>query len=52
MSENLYPVPADIAATALVDNAKYQEMYKASVSDPEGFWAEHGKRIDNNILKN
>ncbi len=46
MSENLYPVPADIAATALVDNAKYQEMYKASVSDPEGFWAEHGKRID------
>ena len=27
MSENLYPVPADIAATALVDNAKYQEMY-------------------------
>ncbi|SDU40991.1 acetate--CoA ligase [Stappia sp. ES.058] len=46
MSENLYPVPADIAATALVDNAKYQEMYEASVADPEGFWAEHGKRID------
>jgi acetyl-CoA synthetase len=46
MSENLYPVPADIAAMALVDNAKYQEMYEASVADPEGFWAEHGKRID------
>ncbi|WP_029058059.1 acetate--CoA ligase [Stappia stellulata] len=46
MSENLYPVPADIAATALVDNARYQEMYEASVADPEAFWAQHGKRID------
>ena len=46
MSENLYPVPAAIAASALIDDAKYQEMYAASVSDPEAFWGEHGKRID------
>ena len=25
---------------------KYQEMYARSIKDPEGFWAEHGKRID------
>ncbi|MDR9483527.1 MAG: acetate--CoA ligase, partial [Salibaculum sp.] len=29
-----------------VDAARYDEMYAASVSDPEGFWAEHGRRID------
>jgi len=46
MSETIYPVPAEIAADALVDNDKYLEMYQASVSDPEGFWSEHGKRID------
>ncbi|MFZ5964926.1 acetate--CoA ligase, partial [Thalassococcus sp. BH17M4-6] len=31
---------------AHVDASRYEEMYAASVSDPEGFWAEHGKRID------
>ena len=29
-----------------VNAAKYKEMYQRSISDPEGFWAEHGKRID------
>jgi acetyl-CoA synthetase len=46
MSENLYPVPAEIAAAAYADYDKYQEMYAASVSDPDAFWGEHGKRID------
>src|ERR1700712_2418297 len=31
---------------AHVDNARYLEMYKASVDDPAAFWAEHGRRID------
>jgi len=31
---------------AHVDDAQYQALYKASVDDPETFWAEHGKRID------
>ncbi|MBF0247660.1 MAG: acetate--CoA ligase [Alphaproteobacteria bacterium] len=43
---NLFPVPEGLAATAWVDNAKYLDMYKHSVEDPEGFWGEHGKRID------
>ncbi|WNK00348.1 acetate--CoA ligase [Thalassospiraceae bacterium LMO-JJ14] len=47
MSEvHLHPVPAEFAKNALIDKAKYEEMYKASVEDNEGFWAEHGKRLD------
>jgi acetyl-CoA synthetase len=46
MSDKLYPVSGDWAKRAYVDDAKYKAMYDASVKDPEGFWAEHGKRID------
>jgi len=47
MSEVItYSVPAAVAAHALIDNAKYQEMYQASIDDPEAFWGEHGKRLD------
>ena len=47
MSEtHVYPVPADLAASAWVDNDKYLEMYKQSVEDPDAFWGEQGKRID------
>ncbi|MCA0406226.1 MAG: acetate--CoA ligase [Proteobacteria bacterium] len=46
MSEKVYEVPAEIAKNALIDNAKYLEMYKASVDNPEAFWGEHGKRLD------
>ena len=43
---DLVPVPAATAARALIDQAKYQEMYAASVGDPDAFWGEHGKRLD------
>ncbi|MBN9495800.1 MAG: acetate--CoA ligase [Alphaproteobacteria bacterium] len=46
MSDELFPVSADFAKKAWVDAAKYQAMYDKSVADPEGFWAEHGKRVD------
>ena len=47
MSDHSYfPVPNDIAKSAHVDNDGYLEMYKRSVEDAEGFWAEHGKRIE------
>lgn len=45
-SEPIYPVSADFAVKAHVDAAKYEEMYAASVNDPEAFWGEHGKRLD------
>ena len=44
--DQLFPVPGDWAARAHADQATYQRMYRASVEDPEGFWAEQGKRID------
>ena len=41
-----HPVPEAFAKQANLTPEKYAEMYKASVEDPEGFWAEHGKRIE------
>ncbi len=41
-----YPPSDEMAANAHVNAARYDEMYKASISDPEGFWREQGKRID------
>ncbi|MDF2234982.1 acetate--CoA ligase [Albimonas sp. CAU 1670] len=38
--------PADLAAAAHADAARYEELYARSVSDPEGFWAEQGRRLD------
>jgi acetyl-CoA synthetase len=46
MSEKIYPVPTEWEHRAFINDAKYKEMYARSVSDPDGFWAEHGKRID------
>jgi len=46
MSEsNVYSVPADLADSAWCDEAGYFKLYEQSISDPEGFWNEHGKRI-------
>ena len=42
----IYPPSDDMAKTAHADKSKYEEMYAASIADPEAFWAEHGKRID------
>jgi acetyl-CoA synthetase len=44
--EKLYPVPAEWQGRAYVDKRKYEEMYRASVDDPEKFWAVEAKRID------
>jgi len=41
-----YPVPVKFAAKANLDAAGYKEMYERSISDPEGFWGEQGKRLD------
>ena len=46
MSEKVYDVPAEWAKRAFINDAKYKEMYARSVKDPDGFWSEHGKRID------
>ncbi len=43
--EKIYPVPESFAAQAHIDAALYQEMYKHSVDDPEGFWAEQAEKF-------
>ena len=46
MSDKLYPVPQDWKTRAHYDKAKYDADYKRSIEDPEGFWADIGKRVD------
>ncbi|HDY7818132.1 acetate--CoA ligase [Vibrio sp. IRLE0018] len=47
MSEaNIYPVKENIKAHTHADNDTYLAMYQQSVTDPEGFWSEHGKIVD------
>src|SRR3978361_930429 len=46
MSEKVYDVSASWAKRAYVDASSYREMYARSLRDPDGFWTEHGKRID------
>ena len=40
-----YAVKEHIGSTALMNNDQYEAMYKRSIEDSEGFWAEQGKRI-------
>jgi acetyl-CoA synthetase len=44
--DQLFEPSAAAKARAKVTAAQYEEMYARSLSDPDGFWAEHGKRID------
>ena len=46
MSEKVYPVTPEWSKRAHIDNARYLEMYTASIKDPVKFWGEQGKRID------
>ena len=44
--EPIFQPSAAIAQHAHVDSIGYEELYAASIADPDAFWAEHGKRID------
>ena len=46
MSDKVYPVSAEAAGRAFIDDAKYKAMYEHSVKDPDGFWGEAAKRLD------
>ena len=46
LSDPVFPVPDTLMKTAWVDRAGYLENYRRSIEDPEGFWLEHGRRID------
>jgi acetyl-CoA synthetase len=46
MPQSIYPVPATWAASSLIDEARYHQLHRRSIEDPEGFWREEGRRID------
>ena len=43
---DLIPVPDSVVAQTHADAAIYKAMYAESVSDPEGFWRDQGRRLD------
>jgi acetyl-CoA synthetase len=46
MSESkIYEVPEAFARNAHIDAATYEAMYRRSVSDPAGFWAEQAEKF-------
>ena len=45
-SKSLRPVPKAWAEKAWCDDAKYKEMYRRSIEDPDGFWDEAARRLE------
>jgi acetyl-CoA synthetase len=45
-ADKIYPVSANAAKRAWVDETKYRAMYQASIDDPETFWAEHARELE------
>ncbi len=43
-SGDLVDIPAEIAGTTYVDEARYRALYKESIEDPEKFWAAEARR--------
>lgn len=41
-----YAPSSDMSSRAHIDADAYTRLYSASISDPDAFWAEHGKRVD------
>ena len=44
--QQIFQVPGDWAAKSWCDNDTYLKMHQQGLDDPEGFWGQHGKRID------
>ncbi|MGH8578831.1 MAG: acetate--CoA ligase [Gammaproteobacteria bacterium] len=43
MSEKRYSVPPEVSQTAHIDEARYRQMYRLSIEDPERFWGEQAQ---------
>ena len=46
MANTLFPPSADFSKNAHINKFSYDEMYAASLADPESFWAQQGERLD------
>lgn len=46
MSDSItYPVPAEFAEKAHINEEQYHRMYRASIDDPDTFWAEQAREF-------
>ena len=46
MPDEVFPVPDAVARDAHIDAARYEELYRRSLEDPAGFWAEQAQILD------
>ena len=46
MPNEIFPVPEAAAREAHIDAARYEELYRRSLEDPAGFWAEQARILD------
>ena len=44
-AHKIYPVRDNISNTALINKDSYLEMYEASISEPDKFWAEQAEKF-------
>ncbi|MBL4712127.1 MAG: AMP-binding protein, partial [Gammaproteobacteria bacterium] len=44
-TDTVYDIIPEAKARAHIDDAKYQEMYKRSIEEPEQFWAEQAEEL-------
>jgi len=43
--ESVYPVKADALARTYIDSARYEALYRQSLSDPDAFWAAQAEQF-------
>ena len=46
MPDEVFPVPETAARDAHIDTTRYEELYRRSLEDPDGFWAEQAQILD------
>lgn len=46
MADKIYAPTAEFTAKSHANKITYDTMYATSLSDPNAFWAEQGKRLD------
>ena len=46
MPDEVFPVPEAVAREAHIDAARYEELYRRSLEEPEDFWAEQAQILD------
>ncbi|MBU6949778.1 acetate--CoA ligase [Hahella sp. HN01] len=45
-ASTIYSSKAEIIQHSFLDEQKYQDLYRQSITEPEKFWAEHAQRLD------